>query len=93
MEYTAYISKSRYSKFFMQFHGFTVSVVCEGKVLPEFAVQAEGDKTIACYLPSEVGKVCFSHGCFCGDWPVNTASRNSKFDGKTETAQGLTVTP
>ena len=45
----------------MQLKGYEVQVTCDNTPLPEYNVQLEGDdgKTVACYIPSECGKVRF----------------------------------
>ncbi len=44
----------------MQLKGYEVWISCNGKPLAEYCVQPEGSdgKTIACFVPSECGKVC-----------------------------------
>ena len=34
-----------------------VYIRCEGRTLPEYQVEAVDEKTMACYIPSEAGKV------------------------------------
>lgn len=43
----------------MLHRGYEVWITCEDKVLPEYQPTVEGDdgKMIACYIPSEAGKV------------------------------------
>ncbi|OBZ67486.1 hypothetical protein A0H81_12606 [Grifola frondosa] len=41
----------------MLHRGYELRVICEGKALPEYDVQVEGDEnTVACYIPSASGK-------------------------------------
>ena len=43
----------------MLLKGYEVWITCEGENLPEYGVAPEGDdgKTLACFIPSESGKV------------------------------------
>ena len=44
----------------MHHKGYDVWVTCDGEQLPEYQTKVEGDqgKNVACYIPSESGKVC-----------------------------------
>lgn len=48
------------------FQAFHVTIRVDGKDLPEYDVQVDVDeKQVSCWIPSEVGKVSWSHCTVC----------------------------
>ena len=41
----------------MRNNNIEVYIKCENRALPEYQVEVVDDKTVACYIPSEAGKV------------------------------------
>lgn len=42
----------------MRNSGLQVFIESDGQVLPEYQVEVADEKTMSCYIASEVGKVC-----------------------------------
>jgi len=43
----------------LEHRGFAARIICDGQDLEEFAVKVEDEKTISCYISSDVGKTFF----------------------------------
>jgi hypothetical protein len=41
----------------LSYQGFNAKILCGGKELRQYAVEEVDDRTIKCFIPSEVGKV------------------------------------